>query len=194
MTASCVRRLDNAVRHRRDTEATHLSRTARFGDLALPHRLGPEPPALQLSAQVVQERGDRGLPLDAGDSPPVRAGGPGATIGHDPFPRHQQRGRVVHQVEQVVEPAAGIGYRPTVRFGLNLRYPPQKRSVAIQRRSTTVAPPRPEPFGRRCAQPRCPTLAVQDRGKPGTVPVFTRRSLGEVGTRLDPCDLAMATP
>lgn len=31
--------------------------------------------------------------------------------------------RVVHEVEQVVEPAADIGHSPTVKLGLHLRYP-----------------------------------------------------------------------
>jgi hypothetical protein len=29
----------------------------------------------------------------------------------------------VHEVEQVIEPATGIGRRPTVKLGLHLRYP-----------------------------------------------------------------------
>ena len=38
------------------------------------------------------------------------------------------------------------------------------------------------------------TLATWLPGRPGTVPVFTCRSLGEGGTRLGPCDIAVATP
>src|SRR5262249_37898158 len=47
---------------------------------------------------------------------------------------------VVHEVEQVIEPAARIGRRPTVKLGLHLRYPrprPQQDragSAAIHRR------------------------------------------------------------
>ena len=49
------------------------------------------------------------------------------------------------------------------------------------------------------ARPRvCParssTLAAWPRGRPGTVPVFTCRSLDGGGTRLGPCDIAVATP
>jgi len=31
---------------------------------------------------------------------------------------------MVHEVEQIIKPAVRIGRRPTVKFGLNLRYPP----------------------------------------------------------------------
>ena len=55
---------------------------------------------------------------------PRRACSPPVT--RDPFERHQQRGRVVYEVEQIVEPSAGLGRRPTVNFGLHLRYPPMR--------------------------------------------------------------------
>ncbi len=38
------------------------------------------------------------------------------------------------------------------------------------------------------------TLAAWPPGRPGTVPVFTCRSLDGGGTRLSPCDIAVATP
>ena len=120
------RRLDNPVGHRRDPEAADLSRPARFGDLAFPHRLRSELPALDQGAEVVQERGASHLLLDPGDGPPVRTGGVGPAVCRDPVPRHDQRGRVVHEVEQVVEPATRIGHRPTVKLGLHLRYPPPR--------------------------------------------------------------------
>lgn len=46
-------------------------------------------------------------------------------------------GRAVAEVEQVVEPAAGIGRRPTVKLGLHLRYPPA-RPRRVRRRGVTV--------------------------------------------------------
>ena len=57
---------------------------------------------------------------------PSDTGGVGPAVGRDPVPRHDQRGRVVHEVEQVIEPAARIGRRPTVKLGLHLRYPPPR--------------------------------------------------------------------
>jgi DNA invertase Pin-like site-specific DNA recombinase len=120
------RRLDDPVGHRRNPKAPHLTRPARLGDLAFPHRLRPDLPALDQSAEVVQERGASHRLLDPGDGPPVPTGGVGPAVGRNPVPRHDQRGRVVHEVEQVVEPAAEIGRRPTVKLGLHLRYPPTR--------------------------------------------------------------------
>ena len=169
--------------------------------------------------------------FDPGDGPPVRTGGLGPAVGRDPVPRHDQRGRVVHEVEQVVEPAARIGRRPTVKLGLHLRYPPPRphrhsRCVVVGRGVTirwrifrhyslhlfsiplppfahvTGSPglgllrrlrPTPEPIGRRCAQPDA-RAGRDGPGRPGVVPVFTCRSLDGGGTRLGPCDIAVATP
>ena len=61
-------------------------------------------------------------------------------VARDPAERYDQRRRVMHEVEQVIEPAARIGRRPTVKLGLHPRYPrPRPRrspisSAAIQRR------------------------------------------------------------
>jgi len=80
-------------------------------------------PDLDQNTELVQEPREPDLGFDPGDTPPVRTGGIGPAVGRDPVPRHDQRGRVVHEVEQVVEPAARIGHRPTVKLGLHLRYP-----------------------------------------------------------------------
>ncbi len=52
--------------------------------------------------------------------------------------RRTRRRRVVHKVEQVIKPAAGIGRRPTMKFGLHLRYPINRTGirpgVAVRRR------------------------------------------------------------
>jgi len=63
------------------------------------------------------------LLLDVGDREAIHASSAGAGVTRDPVKRHNQRRRVTHEVEQVVEPAARIGRRPTVKFGLHLRYP-----------------------------------------------------------------------
>ena len=61
--------------------------------------------------------------LDVGDRQAVDAGSVRPPVARDPVERHDQRRRVVHEVEQVIEPAARIGHRPTVKLGLHLRYP-----------------------------------------------------------------------
>jgi hypothetical protein len=67
-----------------------------------------------------------GTPTCSSTSVTVRPSTPGVPapgIPRDPVERHDQRRRVIHEVEQVVEPAARIGRRPTVKLGLHLRYP-----------------------------------------------------------------------
>ncbi len=132
------RRLDNPVRHRRNPEAANLSRPARFGDLALPHRQRPERARLELGAKVVQEPRCPDLLLDVSDREAVHASGPGPGIARDPVERHDQRRRITHEVEQIVEPAAGVGRRPTVKLGLHLRYPPARPHRGPVVRSATV--------------------------------------------------------
>lgn len=68
------RRLDNPVRNRRNPEAANLSRPARFGDLALPHRQRPERARLELGAQVLQE--PRCAPICSSTSATVRPSTP----------------------------------------------------------------------------------------------------------------------
>src|SRR5205807_8153956 len=65
----------------------------------------------------------------------VHAGRVRAPVALDPAVRHIQRRRVVHEVEQVIEPAARIGRRPAVKLGLHLRYP---RPRPLDRKSTRL--------------------------------------------------------
>ena len=71
---------------------------------------------------------------------PSTPGSPSAQVARHPVERHQQRRRVMHEVEQIIKPAARIGRRPTVKLGLHLRYPPAwtqqapGQSAAIRRR------------------------------------------------------------
>ena len=132
------RRLDHPVRHRRNPEAANLSRPTRFRDLAFPHRKRPERARLELGTQVVQEPRNPDLLLDIGDREAVHASSPGPGVARDPVKRHDQRRRVVHEVEQIVEPAARISRRPTVKFGLHLRYPPTRPRRDLNQRSATI--------------------------------------------------------
>lgn len=78
----------------------------------------------------------------------------------------------MHEVEQVVEPAAKISCRPTVKFGLHLRYPPTRPQrdrlrpgAALRRRLAGIAASipsrnrcRPSPCDR-LSRPRTTTAA-----------------------------------
>ena len=93
---------------------------------------GRNVPVLQGGSQVVQEPGHPDRLLDVGDRQAVHAGSVGAPVARDPAERHDQRRRVVHEVEQVIEPAARIGRRPTVKLGLHLRYPRPRPDGSVQ--------------------------------------------------------------
>jgi hypothetical protein len=99
------RRLNHPVRDRRDPELADPARPCRLGNQALPHRQRPERAVPQGGSQVVQEPGHPGLLLDVGDRQAVHARSVGAPVARDPGERHAQRRRVVHEVEQVIEPA-----------------------------------------------------------------------------------------
>jgi hypothetical protein len=133
------RGLDHLVGHGGDAEFPQLPRSARLGDLAFPHRQRPERTRLELGTQVIQELLDTDALFDQPDGHAVHAGRVRAPVALDPAVRHIQRRRVVHEVEQVIEPAARIGRRPAVKLGLHPRYPrPRPRALilgaAIQRR------------------------------------------------------------
>jgi site-specific DNA recombinase len=133
------RRLHDPVRDGRDPQLADLPGPTRFGDLALPNRQRAERAALDGGPQVVQEPGHAHVFLDVRGRQAVHAGRARPLVTCDPVERHDQRRRVVHEVEQVIEPAAGIGHRPTVKLGLHPRYPhprpdrPPVRSIAVRR-------------------------------------------------------------
>ena len=58
------------------------------------------------------------LLLDIGDREAVDTGSARSLITRDPVERRDQRCRVVHEIDQIIEPAARIGHRPTVKLGL----------------------------------------------------------------------------
>ena len=133
-----------------------------------------------------------------------------------PGERHLQRRRVMHEVEQIIEPAARIGHRPTVKLGLHLRYPtagstprsgspiftgasfgittsclrvircrPSPCARLSRPRTTTAAPPRPGPIGRRWTQPDRPRWQRGRRAGPGRFPC-SLLSLSGGGAQLCP--------
>ena len=78
----------------------------------------PERTLFQLGSQVVQEILDPDLLLDVSDPQAVHTRSTGPGIARDPVERHDQRRPIVHEVEQIIEPAARISRRPTVKLGL----------------------------------------------------------------------------
>ena len=132
------RGLDDPVRDGRYAQPPQLPRPARLGNHPLPHRQRPERAVLEGGPQVVQEPGHSHHLLDVVGGQAVHARSVRALVARDPGERHDQRRRVVHEVEQVIKPAARISRRPTVKLGLHPRYPvPTPRDslgAAIRRR------------------------------------------------------------
>jgi hypothetical protein len=131
--------LDHPVGDGRDAELAHLPASAGLGDLAFAHRQRAELTRLQHALQVLQVAREAEFPLNADDREAVDARGPGSLVARDPFERQEQRRRIAYEVEQIVEPAAVIGRRPTVKLGLHPRYPlarPRRGlgGTAVQRR------------------------------------------------------------
>jgi hypothetical protein len=67
----------------------------------------------------MQEPGHPDPLLDLDDRQAIDTGSAGTLVFRDPGERHGQRRRVVHEVEQVIEPTARIGRRPMVQLGLH---------------------------------------------------------------------------
>ena len=84
-------------------------------------------------------------------------------VSRDPDERHHQRRRVTHEIEQVIEPAARIGRRPTVQFGLHPRYPltgPTGSAPAWRRHSAAhLSALQPPPASNRCRPSPCDRLS-----------------------------------
>ncbi len=130
--------LDHPVGDRGNPQPPHLPRPTRLGNLLLPHRKRPKRTRLETGAQVVQEPGDTERLLDVGGAQAVHARSTGSPVARDPVERRDQRRRVVHEVEQIIEPTAAIGRRPTVKFGLHLRYPLTRPRRGLVQQSTAI--------------------------------------------------------
>src|ERR1022692_5054119 len=68
---------------------------------------------------------------------PVHSGGACSLVAAHPLPRHGEEIRVIDEVEQVIEPAAGIFGRPSVQLGLHLPYP-LPRPERVRPRLTSI--------------------------------------------------------
>src|SRR5260370_5878666 len=117
--------LDNAAlcRLRGYPQLAELPRPAGLGNQAFPHRQRPERAVLEGGPQIVQEPGHAHFLLDIRRGDAVDAGGVRALVACDPGERHDQRRRVVHEIEQDIKPAARIGRLPPVKLCLNPPYP-----------------------------------------------------------------------
>jgi len=113
------RRLDHPIGHGCNTEASHLSRPAPVW--------GSYVPAPAVAGTYPSSAGHAGLHeppdtdalFDIGDPQAVDARRVRAPVARDPVKRHDQRRRIMHEVEQIIEPAARISRRPTVKLGLH---------------------------------------------------------------------------
>ena len=121
------RRLHDPVRHRRDPQPADLPASLR--DRLLPDSFRDEPARLHLIAEIGEHRrGPRRGQRPRCDL--VDPGGASALVGPHPVPRGSEEGRVIDQVEHIIEAAARIGHRPTVQLGLHPKYPrPRLRGV-----------------------------------------------------------------
>src|SRR5215207_1585054 len=191
------RGLHDPIGGRGDPESTELAR--RLGDRLLPHPLGNQPASLELISQLAQQSPSPGA--DSARSDPIDAGGSCTLVGPHPAPRHDEEGRVIHEVVKVIEATVRISRRPPVQLRLHLAYPPlgldqagPQRAGVHQRppqaavmlrtrwapwpcgrlsrpRTTTSPPPHPSGIGRRRAFP--PTSwRLAGEGTAGVVPTF----------------------
>jgi len=190
--------LHDPIGGRGDPETTQLAR--RLGDRLLPHPLGNQPASLELISQLAQQPPSPGA--DSARSDPIDAGGSCTLVGPHPAPRHDEEGRVIHEVVKVIEATVRVGRRPLVQLRLHLAYPPLGLDQAGPRRAdvhrrppqsavmlrtrwapwpcgrlsrprtTTSPPPHPSGIGRRRAFPPTSGLLAGE-GTAGVVPTFT---------------------
>ena len=112
--------LDHPVGHGVNPELAELAAFLR--DHHLPHRHRPELASLQQAPDFFQERPHPDPVLDVSHRGPIDPRRPRPGVALDPKPRLGQEIRVIHEVEQVTEPAGGIISRPAVQLGLHLPY------------------------------------------------------------------------
>jgi hypothetical protein len=213
------RRLHNPVGGRRYPEATDLAR--RFRDRLLPHRGRGEAASLEIVSQRRQHRpgsGANGSRCDAVDA--SRACAP---VMPDPVPRYDEESRVDDEVEEIIEPAAGIAPRPSMQLRLHPEYPllglievgprcagvhqrPPRSACSLRTRwtpspcgrlsrppTTAGPPPHPDGMGRRRAVPPVDRQPTGE-GTFGMVPTFTLEPFDGRGAQLCPCSIATGTP
>jgi len=134
--------LHQPVHRRRNAEPSVFSRLPALGDHAFPDRQRGERARLQLLPRLVQEGHDVGVIGDERGDHPVHPRGARPLIPPHPFPRNREEIRVIHEVEQIIEPAARILDRPKVQLGLHPPYPllrririrPDQRLTSIHQR------------------------------------------------------------
>ena len=93
------RGLHDSVSDSRDPQRADLA--ARLGNRLLPHPLGPEPASFEIISQPVQHRLD--TQDDRSRRDPIDSGGSRALVCPHPAPRHNEKRRVIDDVEHVIE-------------------------------------------------------------------------------------------
>lgn len=78
---------------------------------------GRNEPALSWVRRSSKKPLDPDLLFDVGDRQAIDPRSAGSGVARNPVERHDQRRRVVHEIEQVIEPAARIGRRQAVKLG-----------------------------------------------------------------------------
>ena len=213
------RGLHDSVSDSRDPQRADLA--ARLGNRLLPHPLGPEPASFEIISQPVQHRLD--TQDDRSRRDPIDSGSSRALVCPHPAPRHNEKRRVIDEVEHVIERTARIGLRPLVQLRLHREYPRlglqqvRPRNAGIHQRTprfalklrphwvpspcarlsrartTTNPPPHPDGINRRQVFPPA-ALAGQRKGTNEMVPTFIPEPFDGVGAQLCPCNLVTATP
>src|SRR5664279_1887811 len=214
------RSLHDPVPSGRDPQPPDLAR--RLRDRLLPHQLRNKPAALHILAKTGQHVPHR-LGVDITRSDSVDTSRPCTLVAPHPTPGNHQEGRVVYQVEHIIETTTRISHRPLVQLGLHRKYPRRRwtqlrpRNTSIHRRSpinarllrsrwtpspcgrlsrprtTTGPPPHPGSISRRRTFPPG-NWQLTGFGTTGMVPTFTFRPFDGIGTQLCPCSIAAATP
>ncbi|WP_246257451.1 hypothetical protein [Amycolatopsis anabasis] len=103
--------LHHTISDGRNAQPADFPRPTRLGNQPFPHRLRPKRTIFDRSANTAQKLRDTNLPLDPADGEAIRTGSSCPGIRRDPLPCNTQGCRVVHEVEQVIEPSARIGRR-----------------------------------------------------------------------------------
>jgi len=172
------RRLDHPVGHSGNTQPAKFP--IRLRDHLLPHRRRHERARLQRGPDLGQERLHPDRVYNRGDGLTVNPRRSGTLVTLDPVPRHREKARVAHEIEQVVEPAAVIGFRPTVQLCLHARYLRPRLTEArpqgtglhqcvLRHRLPLLASPRQ---AAQAQHPDCPTRQSASTSCTTTLPPF----------------------
>jgi hypothetical protein len=139
-------RLENGLQHQlqrslhdpvgdgRDTQTAQLA--VRLRDRHLPHRIRPEHPLLELLTEPLKQSG-RLHRAERSRCDPIGSGRTRTLVRPHPLPRDGEKVRVMNEVVQIIETAAGFIDRPMVQLALHPAYS-QLRRLRVGPRSTRI--------------------------------------------------------